>query len=287
MNSTYIQNNYSNSGRMPVFMPYNNFPNPPSWNTGCSIFSMPMMPAMMPTYPSFGNFMMPFGGFSMPFGFMGGCCGGGNRFFNMMMSMQLFQSTMNAFSRLAENISSTSRRTHSSNTYDFSSSRTSGTQSPSYTPRTETHSAYYNNYYKNNSRINTNTNLPQLKEIGYNSAKGKTLAQNALSNSVGFSGYCAKYVRMALERSGLSNGLKGDAYDYNNILAQNKNFKEISAVNIDLNSLPAGCILVYDRGQSGYSSQYGHVEITTGSGQAVSDGVTRNIRPGARVYAPV
>ena len=51
--------------------------------------------------------------------------------------------------------------------------------------------------------------------------------------------------------------------------------------------LPAGCVLVYEKGVAGYSSQYGHIEITDGNGNAYSDGKTRNIRPGAKVYIPV
>ena len=81
--------------------------------------------------------------------------------------------------------------------------------------------------------------------------------------------------------------MRADGADYGNVLSLNKNFKEISANGLDLKSLPAGCILVYGRGQAGYSSKYGHVEITTGTGQAVSDGITNNIRPGARVFVPV
>ena len=94
--TTYVQNNYFGVSRAPVFMPYNNFPNPPSWS-GSSVFNF-----SMPSYNPFwgGGFMTPYtGGFMMPFF---GCWGGfGNRFFDMMMSMQLFQMTMNSFTNLA------------------------------------------------------------------------------------------------------------------------------------------------------------------------------------------
>ena len=65
------------------------------------------------------------------------------------------------------------------------------------------------------------------------------------------------------------------------------NFKEISAQGVDLKKLPAGCILCYDKGVAGYNSKYGHTEITLGNGKSVSDGITRNIRPGARILIPV
>lgn len=279
MNTTYIQNNYyGSSGGLNSYMPYSGGFNNSFY--GGSVFSMPSFGCgCMPSYPMFGGFCMPsypsypqFGLFSMPWG--GGCCGG-NRFFDMMMSMNLFQSMMNSLSKISSNLSSYSftRTPSATNTNPRSNYR--------YTPTISSSKSI------KNFNINTKTNLPQLKDIGYSSKKGKKLAQTALSNSVGFTGYCAKYVRMALEQTGLSNGLRADAADYNTVLSMNKNFKEISANGINLNSLPAGCILVYDRGQSGYSSKYGHVEITTGSGQAVSDGITTNIKPGARIYVPV
>ena len=143
------------------------------------------------------------------------------------------------------------------------------------------------NYTFHTSSFNTKTNLPALKDVGYNSEKGYNLAKSAAGNAVGFTHKCAKYVRIALENTGLSNGQRGDGYQYADILSNNSNFKEISANNINLSSLPAGCVLVYDRGVAGYDSSAGHVEITLGNGQAVSDGVTNNIRQGARVFVPV
>ena len=131
------------------------------------------------------------------------------------------------------------------------------------------------------------TSLTTLKDTDYNAEKGAKLAQTVRKNAVGFTNQCAKYVRIALETNGLGNGEKGDGYEYARILSRNKNFKEISTKNLDLSSLPAGCILVYSRGAAGYSREYGHVEITLGNGQAVSAGITNNIRQGARVFIPV
>ena len=72
------------------------------------------------------------------------------------------------------------------------------------------------------------------------------------------------------------------------ILKNNKNFKEISPEGIDVGKLPAGCVLVYDKGVEGYSKRYGHTEITTGDGRAVSDGITKNLckKPSA-IFIPV
>ena len=142
----------------------------------------------------------------------------------------------------------------------------------------------YNNKFsvKRNSYI-----LPSLKEAGYNAAKGSKLASIAAKNAVGFTGYCAKYVKKDIQEAGLGRYQSGHAYECDEMLDNNPNFKEISTAGLNLKDLPAGCILVYNKGVAGYSSKYGHIEITDGNGGAYSDGKTTNIRPGAKVYLPV
>lgn len=141
----------------------------------------------------------------------------------------------------------------------------------------------------NRVNITQNKVLPELKEAGYNKKKGRKLAEEIAKRSSkgGFDGYCAAHVKTAIETAGLGQKKSGDAYQLAGILKQNKNFKEISTDGLDLKSLPAGCVLVYDKGVSGYSSQYGHTEITIGDGTAGSGGITNNIRKGARVFIPV
>ena len=82
---------------------------------------------------------------------------------------------------------------------------------------------------------------------------------------------------------------QGHGYQVAGILKNNKNFKEINVAPNDLNKLPAGCVIVYNKGAAGYSSQYGHVEITLGNGNAASDFVNHNIRPSedVTVFIPV
>lgn len=121
----------------------------------------------------------------------------------------------------------------------------------------------------------------------YNSSKGNKLAKDALNHKVGFTHYCSRYVNNALERTGLSNGQRGHGYQMTSILRNNDNFKEVSVSSIDYKNLPAGCILVFNKGAQGYSKEYGHVEISTGDGRAVSDGITRNIRKPSAVFVPV
>ncbi len=135
--------------------------------------------------------------------------------------------------------------------------------------------------------INTNKISTTLEDAGYDKTKGEKLANTAAKNAVGFTKQCATYVKNAIQKSGLGAYEYGDAYECANILERNKNFKEISTKGLDLSSLPAGCVLVYGKKVAGYSSKYGHIEITLGNGQAVSDGITNNIRQGARVFVPI
>ena len=143
------------------------------------------------------------------------------------------------------------------------------------------------NFNKNNNAIS----FDDLKAKGYkySSVNGQKLARDIANHSVGFTGYCSKYVREALQRAGLYNGHTMSAYQMGAVLANNKNFKEVSPSSVDLNNLPAGCILVYDRGAAGYNSQHGHIEVTLGDGTACSDGRTYNIRnaQNMRIFVPV
>lgn len=229
----------------------------------------------------------------MPVPLFGGFCGGfGNLgWFGGMHFMQNFMDMMTAFSTLGTTNSIVSKTTgnNSSNT-SFTNPMFSWmpTLNTNFSTRTNTASKKKSTTYTfHTSSFNTKSNLPALKDAGYDEEKGYNLAKTAAGNAIGFTHKCAKYVRIALEKNGLSNGMRGDGYEYANILSQNSNFKEISTKDVNLSSLPAGCVLVYGQGVAGYDSKAGHVEITLGNGQAVSDGVTNNIRPGARVFVPV
>lgn len=134
----------------------------------------------------------------------------------------------------------------------------------------------------------TNKNKKDFSITNYDSESGEKLAQTALQDSVGFKGNCARYVKRAIEKCGLGSYQYGHAYQMTNILRGNKHFKEVSPSEFDVQSLPAGCILVYNKGAEGYSSEYGHTEITTGDGRAVSDGITDNLhkKPSA-IFVPI
>ena len=141
---------------------------------------------------------------------------------------------------------------------------------------------------KSYSDNNIKQKADNLKIIGYSLEAGERLAKTALKKAVGWTGYCAIYVKNAIKEAGLGASGSGHAFQMVKILRKNCNFRELSSYQIDVNKLPAGCILVYGKGVGGYSSQYGHVEITTGDGRAVSDGITRSVhkKPTA-IFVPV
>ena len=130
-----------------------------------------------------------------------------------------------------------------------------------------------------NSDVNINTNHNFGMDLsGYNAQKGSKLASYALSHHAGrWNSKCATYVKNAIQAVGLGQYVQGHGYQMVEILSKNPNFKRVSNT-LDVNSLPAGCILVYGRGVAGYNAQYGHVEITTGKGTCVSDNITRHPR---------
>ncbi len=138
------------------------------------------------------------------------------------------------------------------------------------------------------SLLGQNQNASLWTSLGYNENKGTELAQNALSNAVGWTGYCARHVKTAIAKTNLGSYQSGNACDMIGILDGNPNFKRISPSGVNLKTLPAGCILVYGRGVAGYSSKYGHTEITTGTGKAVSDGITNNLyKTPTAIYMPI
>ena len=128
----------------------------------------------------------------------------------------------------------------------------------------------------------------ELKLDGYNAFKGERLAKIALNNSVGWTGFCATYVKRAIQAANLGSYEYGHAYQMPNILSDNSNFKEISPEGVDVSKLPAGCVLVYGKDVEGYSKKYGHTEITTGDGRAVSDGITKHLyKKPSNIFVPV
>jgi hypothetical protein len=156
----------------------------------------------------------------------------------------------------------------------------------------------------------TTTTQTSTKKTGllrdYNADKGSKLAEVAMHNAGyvidsntkkitsqtkdpdEFTSYCTRYVKAAIRDAGLGDYYgAGSAYQMTSYLRNNDNFKEIAS-STPLKDIPAGSILVYDRGVAGYSSEHGHIEIKTDDGRAVSDGITDNLykRP-SHIFMPV
>lgn len=141
--------------------------------------------------------------------------------------------------------------------------------------------------FNNNLSISTENRCPNLASLGYNAQKGQKLARIALNRATGFNGHCARYVKKAIQSAGLGEYKSGHAYQMTGILDNNPNFKKISPNSVNVNDLPAGCILVFNRGAHNYSNAYGHVEITTGNRKGVSDGITNNLKKPNAIFIPV
>ena len=162
---------------------------------------------------------------------------------------------------------------------------------PTFTPSTFAPSANTDSFVKTSSTSNNTDN--KLKD--YNPFAGHRLAEIAMQGRQFNSwdsvpegqGKCAFFVSNALDRAGMSNGMRGDAYQMINILKLNNNFKQIPTNNIDIDEIPAGSILAYERGSQGYSEDYGHIEIMTEDGKGVSQAITYDIKEPDALFIPV
>lgn len=264
---------------------------------GCAPFMpRPVIPPPMPFWGGFGcHFrpmmpVFPMPAFTMPFSFgvppFFSC---GNIFIQNMMATAAKLAYTNAqraaaMQKYRENykFGTLTARTNQTNytPYVYNNTYNNNTSSLNYTP------AVSSQNYKPATVSGSNSSL--WSKMGYCASSGIRLARTALSRAVGFTGWCARYVKNAIASCGLGSYVSGDAYEMIDILRNNKNFKEIPARGVNPRTLPPGCILVYERGVSGYSSKYGHTEITTGDGRAVSDGITNNIRGNiTAIFMPV
>lgn len=134
----------------------------------------------------------------------------------------------------------------------------------------------------------TNKNKTKFSLSNYNANAGERLARYALQHAKSKPTHnCATYVKTAIEKVGLGAYETGDAYKTTSILRKNSNFKEISPSSVDVKDLPAGCVIVFNRGTYTYSKKCGHVEITTGDGRAVSDFVNRDLKKPSAIFVPV
>jgi hypothetical protein len=122
-------------------------------------------------------------------------------------------------------------------------------------------------------------------DFGSGTQWGRDLAKDAQEHANGPGGYCYKWVAQALARHGVS--VHGaSAYMAADQLAKNPKFREIKVEPKDLPKLPAGAIVVWNKG-SGH--EHGHISIALGNGKEASDMLRQQITnygTTARVFLP-
>lgn len=289
----------------------------------CSFNIRPSMPSVTPEFVGFMNlaqnpamFMPPVfspfcglplnGGYSYGFGnfMMPSCCS--SRFLRAGIAMNLVDNIFSSINNFNNTSSNSPMNFYTPNFYspmnymlpsfNFSMPMFNAFRMPAFFALPDFSKIFENckiskpKNIDNSSRISTKSNLPQLEDVNYDAEKGKELVSDALNHAHRKSTHqCAQYVKESIERVGLGDYESGHAYACADILSNNPNFKEINVSGSDLKKLPAGCVIVYDKGDAGYSADYGHIEFTTGKGNAVSDFVSNRIKPSdnARVFVPV
>ncbi len=117
---------------------------------------------------------------------------------------------------------------------------------------------------------------------------GQNLANYAISQNTGGTGYCYQYVAQAIHAH-LPAFLSGNhAYLAADQLAVSPHFKEVAISPAQLTLLPAGAVVVWSQG----SSESGHISIADGRGNEISDHIGPQMRAHygggvARVFVPV
>ncbi len=122
-------------------------------------------------------------------------------------------------------------------------------------------------------------------ELGSATDFGTSLAKDAEKNANGPGGYCFKWVAQALRRHGVSTS-GASAYMAADQLAKNPKFKEVQVQPADLKKLPAGAVVVWNKGQG---HEHGHISIALGDGREASDKIRNQITnygTSARVFLP-
>ncbi len=115
---------------------------------------------------------------------------------------------------------------------------------------------------------------------------GKDMAKYAEANANGPGGYCFKWASQALKKFGISTS-GASAYMAADQLAKSDKVREVKIDGKDLAKLPAGAIVVWDRGNG---HQHGHIAIALGDGREASDKIrqqtTTSYGTSFRVFLP-
>jgi hypothetical protein len=128
----------------------------------------------------------------------------------------------------------------------------------------------------------------QLQLGNFDQGLGQNLAQYAINNTSGGTGYCYQYVASSIHAHvpAFLSGLH--AYMAADQLASSPYFKEVGLASEQLALLPAGAVVVWSQG----SSESGHISIADGQGHEISDHIAPQMQAhyggGAyRVFLPV
>jgi hypothetical protein len=116
---------------------------------------------------------------------------------------------------------------------------------------------------------------------GYSSARGNKLASTALRvDGQPAGGWCAREVSDSVVMSGIipsgKTWQRGNAIDISEYMVANPGYTSgvgFQRINVAANDIPKGSIIGWRRGQCGYNSKYGHIEIAvdSSSSRACSD----------------
>lgn len=116
---------------------------------------------------------------------------------------------------------------------------------------------------------------------GYSATRGAKLASTALRmDGHGAAGLCALEMSNSVVKSGIiPNGVtwyRNNAIDISEYMAANTSYDAkvgFQRANVSASNVPKGSIIGWRRGQCGYSSKYGHIEISvdSSSSRACSD----------------
>ena len=132
--------------------------------------------------------------------------------------------------------------------------------------------------FKNETVSNTSLNA-RLAAAGYDANTSRKLAAQSVKETAGrkqSTGWCAKNVNNALEKSGIvekNSTRTASAYQLANVYANCGAFTEVKVSKNELKNLPAGCVIVWQPGK-GFGNafaKHGHVVITQGNNKATSD----------------
>jgi hypothetical protein len=109
--------------------------------------------------------------------------------------------------------------------------------------------------------------MSNLQSSSFDSSAGGQLASFALSQATGGTGYCYHYVATAIHAQVPAFLSGGHAYMAADQLAASPYFQEVSLPASSLTTLPAGAVVVWDKGHS----ESGHISIADGRGNEISD----------------